>query len=381
MTKILISCGEVSGDIYAGALTTELVKLDPRVQVFGLGGDQMAAAGARLIGHYRGLSVTGLSEALAVLPRSLVMYRRLVDAMRKNRPDVLVTVDFPDFNFWLAAAGRRLGLPVVYYVSPQVWAWRRGRLRTLKQLVDRMLVIFPFEEAVYRNAGIPVEFVGHPLVDLAKSRTTRAALLLELGLAPTAPTVTLLPGSRPNEVRRLLPILVEAARITATSVPEVQFILARAPNLEDSLFSSVMHRREQGCPVVIEARTDDALSAADVVATASGTATVQAAIHGRPMVIIYRVSPLTYAIGRRFVRVDNYGMVNLIAGGPVAPELIQERCTASAVAKEIVSYLTDHNRTKRTKASLQIVRERLGGSGASGRAAQAVLKVAVRSRR
>ena len=381
MTKILISCGEVSGDIYAGALTSELVKLDSRAQVSGLGGDQMVAAGARLIGHYRGLSVTGLSEALAVLPRSLVMYRRLVDTMRKNRPDVLVTVDFPDFNFWLAAAARRLGIPVIYYVSPQVWAWRRGRLRTLKQLVDRMLVIFPFEEEVYRNAGIPVEFVGHPLVDLAESRTARTTLLLELGLAPRAPTVTLLPGSRPNEVRRLLPILFEAARITATRVPEVQFILARAPNLEDSLFSSLMRRREPWCPAVIEARTDDALSAADVVATASGTATVQAAIHGRPMVIVYRVSPLTYAIGRRFVRVDNYGMVNLIAGKPIVPELIQERCTASAVAEEIVGYLTDHDRMNQTKASLQIVRERLGGSGASHRAAQAVLKVASGSRR
>ena len=381
MTKMLISCGEVSGDIYAGALTSELVKLDSRVQVFGLGGDQMAAAGARLIGHYRGLSVTGLSEALAVLPRSLVMYRRLVDTMKKNRPDVLVTVDFPDFNFRLAAAARRLGIPVVYYVSPQVWAWRRGRLRTLKQLVDRMLVIFPFEEEVYRNAGIPVEFVGHPLVDLAESRTARTTLLLELGLAPRAPTVTLLPGSRPNEVRRLLPILFEAARITATRVPEVQFILARAPNLEDSLFSSLMRRREPWCPAVIEARTDDALSAADVVATASGTATVQAAIHGRPMVIVYRVSPLTYAIGRRFVRVDNYGMVNLIAGGSIVPELIQERCTASAVAEEIVCYLTDHDRMNQAKASLQIVRERLGGSGASHRAAQAVLKVASGSRR
>ena len=381
MTKILISCGEVSGDIYAGALTSELVKLDSRAQVSGLGGDQMVEAGARLIGHYRGLSVTGLSEALAVLPRSLVMYRRLVDTIRKNRPDVLVTVDFPDFNFWLAAAARRLGIPVVYYVSPQVWAWRRGRLRTLKQLVDRMLVIFPFEEEVYRNAGIPVEFVGHPLVDLAESRTARTTLLLELGLAPRAPTVTLLPGSRPNEVRRLLPILFEAARITATRVPEVQFILARAPNLEDSLFSSLMRRREPWCPAVIEARTDDALSAADVVATASGTATVQAAIHGRPMVIVYRVSPLTYAIGRRFVRVDNYGMVNLIAGKPIVPELIQERCTASAVAEEIVGYLTDHDRMNQTKASLQIVRERLGGSGASHRAAQAVLKVALGSTR
>ena len=286
MTKVLISCGEASGDMYAAALTSELVRLDPGAQVFGLGGDRMTAAGARLIGHYHGLSVTGLVEALAVLPRALAMYRRLVDAMRRDRPDVLVAVDFPDFNFRLASAGRRLGLPVVYYVGPQVWAWRRGRLRTLKRFVDRMLVIFPFEEAVYRDAGIPVEFVGHPLVDLAEAKTPRATLLAECGLKLAAPTVALLPGSRPNEVEQLLPILVEAARMIVAGVPEAQFIIARAPNLDESLFSPLAHWRGPRRPAVIEARTDDVLSAVDVVATASGTATIQAAIHGRPMVII-----------------------------------------------------------------------------------------------
>ncbi|MDP7294909.1 MAG: hypothetical protein QGG24_06275 [Vicinamibacterales bacterium] len=162
MPKVLISCGETSGDMYAAALTTELMRLAPAARVTGLGGDRLAAAGARLVSHYRGLSVTGLVEALAVLPRSWAIYRTLVAAMRRDRPDVVVVVDFPDFNFRLAAAARRLGVPVVYYVSPQVWAWRRGRVRTLARLVDLMLVIFPFEEAVYREAGIPVEFVGHP---------------------------------------------------------------------------------------------------------------------------------------------------------------------------------------------------------------------------
>ena len=376
MTKVLIACGEASGDMYAAALTSELVRLDPGAQVFGLGGDRMTAAGARLIGHYHGLSVTGLVEALAVLPRALAMYRRLVDAMRRDRPDVLVAVDFPDFNFRLASAGRRLGLPVVYYVGPQVWAWRRGRLRTLKRFVDRMLVIFPFEEAVYRDAGIPVEFVGHPLVDLAEAKTPRATLLAECGLKLAAPTVALLPGSRPNEVEQLLPILVEAARMIVAGVPEAQFIIARAPNLDESLFSPLAHWRGPRRPAVIEARTDDVLSAVDVVATASGTATIQAAIHGRPMVIIYRVSPLTYAIGRRFVQGDTYGMVNLVAGEPVVPELIQERCTPGAIAEEIVGYLTDPERTQRTQASLRSVQARLGGSGASLRAAQAVLEVA-----
>ncbi len=376
-TKVMISCGEASGDLYAAALASEISRADPGGQVFGLGGDRLAAAGAELVGHYGGLSVTGLVEALAVVPRALAMLRRLVVAARSRRPDVLVVIDFPDFNFRLASAVRRLGIPVVYYVGPQVWAWRSGRVRAMRRFVQRMLVIFPFEEAVYREAGIPVEFVGHPLVDLTETGAPRAAVLGAVGLAPAAPTVALLPGSRPNEVQRLLPVLVTAAARIAVAQPDAQFVVARAPHLDDELFAPL--RRWDGPgrpPAVVESRTDAVLSSSDVVVTASGTATVQAALHERPMVIVYKVSPLTYRIGRRFLRVDTFGMVNLVAGESIVPELIQERCTPEAIADEVLGYLTDADRVRRTRASLRAVRAQLGASGASWRAAEAVLAAA-----
>ena len=376
-TKVMISCGEASGDLYAAALASELSRADPDGRVFGLGGDRLAAAGAELVGHYGGLSVTGLVEALAVVPRALAMLRRLVAVARSRRPDVLVVIDFPDFNFRLASAVRRLGIPVVYYVGPQVWAWRPGRMRAMRRFVQRMLVIFPFEETVYREAGIPVEFVGHPLVDLTETRASRAAVLGAAGLEPTAPTVALLPGSRPNEVQRLLGVLVTAAARIAAAQPDAQFVVARAPHLDDELFAPL--RRWDGPgrpPAVVESRTDDVLSSSDVVVTASGTATVQAALHERPMVIVYKVSPLTYRIGRHFLHVDTFGMVNLVAGESIVPELIQERCTPEAIADEVLGYLTDADRAQRTRATLRAVRARLGASGASRRAAEAVLAAA-----
>ena len=375
MSSVMISCGEASGDLYAGALAQELARLDPAARVFGFGGDHLAAAGAELLGDYRGLAVTGLVEAVRVLPRSLAMYRRLVAAARDRRPDVFVAIDFPDFNFRLAGALRRLGVPVVYYVSPQIWAWRRGRMRTMKRIADRVLVIFPFEEAIYAEAGVAVEFVGHPLVDLARASQPRNAFLMAIGLDPAAPTVALLPGSRPNEVRQILPVLARARELVADRVPGVQFVVARAPHLDAALFAPLASSR-LGMPATVESRTDDVLAASDVVITASGTATVQAALHERPMVIVYRLSPLTYKLGKRFVLVDMYGMVNLVAGRRVVPELIQEGLTAEAVAQETIRYLTDADHRERTRKALGEVVVKLGAGGASRRAAEAVLRVA-----
>lgn len=380
MSTILISCGEASGDLYAGALAEEVRFLDPTARIVGLGGDRLRAAGGALVGDYRGLAVTGLAEALAVVPRSLAMYRRLLRAARAERPHVFVAIDFPDFNFRLGSALHGMGIPVVYYVSPQVWAWRPGRVRTMQRFVDRMLVIFPFEERIYREAGVPVEFVGHPLIDLAQARELRAAFLSRHGLDPEAPTVALLPGSRPNEVRAILPGLIGAARLVAARFPRAQFLVARAPNLAAALFDGVTGLARAGGrpPAVVEGATDDVLAASDVVLTASGTATVQAAIHERPMVIVYRLSPLTYRLGKPFVRVDTYGMVNLVAGDRIVPELIQDAFTPEAVAAEAISLLADETRGARTRAALRAVRARLGPPGASRRAAEAVLAVARR---
>jgi len=371
--RLLLSCGEASGDLYAGALTRELLALDPSLTISGIGGPRFAAAGGRLLADYRDLAVTGLTEAIPKIPRFLATRRAIVSAARTDRPDALVLIDAPDLNFRLAPGMRRLGIPVVYYIGPQIWAWRRRRLKTMRQFVDRMLVIFPFEEAIYREGGVPVEFVGHPLVDLARPTRGRAEFLSAHGLSRSAPTVAILPGSRPNEVRRILPDLVAAADRIRAQVRGVQFVVARAPRLDDGLFDPV---RAGGPIVVVEGETDTALASADVALTASGTATVQTALHDVPMVIVYRTSWLTYRLARWLVRVDAIGMVNLVAGEPVVPELIQDAFTPDAVAREAVSMLTDRDRSARIREGLARVRARLGGSGASRRAAEAILRVA-----
>ena len=372
--RLLLSCGEASGDLYAGELTRELLALDPALTITGLGGPQLAAAGGRLIDDYRDLAVTGLTEAIAKLPRSLEARRALVADAQRARPDALILIDFPDFNFRLAPPIKRLGVPVIYYISPQIWAWRPGRLATIRKIADCVLVIFPFEESIYREGGVPVEFVGHPLVDLAKPSAGREAFLSARGLSPEAPTVAILPGSRPNEVSRILPDLVAAAGQIRAAVPAAQFIVARAPRLGDGLFEPV-RARELGAAAIVEGDTDTVLASADVALTASGTATVQAALHDTPMVIVYRVSPLSYRLLRRLVTVETIGMVNLIAGERIVPELVQEAFTADAVAREAISMLTDASRAAAIRAGLATVRARLGGPGASRRAAQAVMRV------
>ena len=371
--RLLLSCGEPSGDLYAGALTRELRSLAPGISVRGLGGPAFAAAGGELIEDYRGIAVTGFTEVIAKLPRSFKTLTSLVAAARAERPDALVVIDFPDFNVRLARRVKTLGIPVVYYISPQIWAWRPGRLGTIREIADRVLVIFPFEVDVYKKAGVPVEFVGHPLVDLARASASREAFLRRVGLTPSAPTLAILPGSRPNEIRRILPDLVKAACEIRSRIPGAQFVVARAPNLEGEQFRAAC---DASLPMeVVEDETDTVLASADVALTASGTATVQAAIHDTPMVVVYRLSPVTYLLGRPLVKVDTYAMVNLIAGERIVPELIQGAFTPTAVADEAVSMLTDPARARRIRDGLARVRARLGGPGASRRAAEAVLSV------
>ncbi len=368
--RLLLSCGEASGDLYAGALVDQLHAIDPAIDVFGLGGPRLAAAGGRLVVDYRGLAATGVTEVLPKLGDYFAAMRALVSAAERERPDALVVVDFPDFNFRLARRVKRLGIPVVYYISPQIWAWRPRRLRAIRAFADRVLVIFPFEERIYRDGGVPVEFVGHPLVDLATVRMPRAAFLQAHGLSPDAPTVAILPGSRPNEVSRILPDLQTAADRIRAAVPAVQFVVARAPHLDDALFGAIGRQAR-----VVERDTDTVLAAADLALTASGTATIQAALHDTPMVVVYRVSPMTYRLARRLVTVPSIAMVNLIAGELVVPELVQDAFTPDGVAREAVALLTDPQRIARVRDGLARVRERLGGGGASRHAAEAILRL------
>jgi lipid-A-disaccharide synthase len=307
------------------------------------------------------------------------MLRKLVDTARDLRPHVFVAIDFPDFNFRLMAALRRLGIPIVYYVSPQLWAWRPGRMDTMKEYVDRVMVIFPFEEALYQRAGVSVEFVGHPLVDLIGQGQDRKEFLHDRGLDPGAPTVALLPGSRRNEVERTVPILTDALSLIRARVPNVQFVVACAPGVPDAMFAPLVHGQPDGRLVLVRDRTDDVLSASDVVITASGTATIQCALHEKPMVVVYRVSPLTYRLGKPFVHVDTFAMPNLVAGRRIVPELIQDDFTPERTAEETIALLTDEDKRTEMRADLLTVREQLGAPGATARAADSVLEVALSS--
>ncbi len=369
----MISCGEPSGDLYAGALATEILRADPSASIAGFGGDHLRNAGASLVGHYSGISVTGLLEVARVLPQTYAMYRRLVRYAAEHRPDVFVAIDFPDFNFRLARAIRRLGIPVVYYISPQLWAWRPGRMRTMREIADRVLVIFEFEKSIYEQASVPVDWVGHPLLDVMPPAEPRGMFVTRLGLVRERPVIALLPGSRRNELREILPRVVEAGKLIQHAIPDVQFVIARAPHLHEELFAP-LELLSPAPHVIVEGQTDQVLADADLAIVASGTVTVQAALHECPMVVVYRLSPVTYAVGRRFVLVDTFAMANLVAGRRVVPELIQDDFTPSAVADRAIRLIRDPGQRERMRADLRAVKAALGAAGASARAAAIVLE-------
>jgi lipid-A-disaccharide synthase len=303
------------------------------------------------------------------LRRLRALFRALLEETDRARPALAVLVDYPDFNLRLARKLREREVPVAYYVSPQVWAWRRGRIRAIRETVAHMIVIFPFEEDLYRTAGVPVTFVGHPLVDLVRPAPDSAAFRRRVGLDPSRPLIAVLPGSRPQEVRHNISPLAGALRLLGGSRPEAQFALGVAPGLDPAILA----RSLEGLPVVpVVGQTHSLMGTATLGLVASGTATVEAALLEMPMVVFYRLSPVTYALGRPFVRVPHYAMVNLIAGKEVAKELIQKDFSPQAIAHEATSLLDNPSLRERQRAALRSVRAALGASGASERAAAVI---------
>ena len=372
----MISAGEASGDRLGAGLARSLARLHPGVEIFGMGGDEMADAGVRLAGHASDVAVVGFVEVIRRLPTIRRAMARLESAFSEERPDILVPIDFPDFNLRLAAKAAAAGVPVVYYVSPQVWAWRRGRVRTLRQLVRRMLVLFPFESIFYEREGVPATFVGHPAA-AARARASRGELLPKLGLDPERRVVALLPGSRQGEAGRVFPILLNAARRLRQTYADVQFVVPAARTLPAG-FLEAMCAREGLVGVFI--RTGDypgILEVADAAAVASGTATLDAALAGVPFVAVYRMQPLSYLIARWLVTVDHIALPNLVAGRRIVPELVQGGFTPEAVAGELSSLLTDPKRAAEVRAGLAGVAALLSGDGAFDRAAAAVLAEAL----
>jgi lipid-A-disaccharide synthase len=367
--RVLVSCGEPSGDLYAGDLVHHLRGQVGSLEVFGLGGDRLRAEGGRLLAHVGDLAVVGLLEVLRHLRHLRAVFRAVLEEVDRDRPAVAVLVDYAEFNLRLARELKKRGVPVAYYVSPQVWAWRRGRVRSIRESVSHMIVIFPFEEPLYRDAGVPVTFVGHPLVELAQPAKDRAAFLSSHGLDATRPVLAVLPGSRRQEVAHNLPPIAGALRRLRQQRGDLQLALAVAPSLDPHLFD----RELTGLPVVrVSGHTHAILSAASAGIVASGTATVEAALMDLPMVVVYRVSPLTYALGRPFVRVPHYAMANLLANREVVRELIQGDFRPEAVAAEVLALLEDPGRRTTVRRGLAEIRARLGPTGASARAAAVV---------
>ncbi len=369
---IFFSCGEASGDLYVSELLSELSRRSPGLKSFGLGGMRCAAAGGELVVPLDDVSVIGLVEVVSKAPGLRRAMGRLCAAAERRRPAAAVLVDFSGFNLRLAKRLYALGIPILYYVSPQVWAWRRGRLRTIQDVVDQMLVIFPFEEVFYREHSIEAHYVGHPLVDLVRAERNREQFCRDLALDAERTIVALLPGSRRSEIERHVPVLRDAIVELKRQRPELQFLVSRASTITPALLTAALGDENESVRIVGES-TYDILAHAAVAVVASGTAAVEAAIAETPMVVIYRVGWASYLLGKPFVNLPHYSMVNLIAGRTLVPELFQGDVTASSVVSNVTRLIDDAAYREDMVKGLRDVKAKLGSGGASGRAAEAVL--------
>jgi len=372
--SIFIISGEESGDKHGAALLAALKRRLPSLKVRGMGGAAMRAEGLQGLDS-REISVVGLTEVFEKSPKIIKAFRGLKASLSKDKPDALILIDYPDFNLRFAREAKKRKVPIVYYISPQVWAWRKGRVKTIASLVDKMLVIFPFEEAIYREAGVDVEYVGHPLVDMVRCALTKAEALRLFGAEPGVTVVSILPGSRDSEVCRLLPQMLKAASLMKKELKgAVKFLLPAADSLKDSLFDGFL----KASPVraeVVRGKLYEALRASDAAVVTSGTVTLETALIGTPMVIAYKVSPLTYTIAKLMVSAEYIGLPNIIAGRTVVDELIQDKASPENISKSALDILRDPKRRNDIIKGYEEVRTRLGAGGAAEKAADAVFKI------
>ena len=375
---IMLSAGEASGDLHGGTLCHELRRLAPGLRLSGMGGARMAAAGVDHVADPTAHAVVGTSEAVGRLPRLYRAYRALVRRLREERPRALVVIDFPEFNMRLARQARQAGIPVVYFIPPQVWAWRRRRLRTIARLASQVLAVFPFEPALYEEAGVPVEFVGHPLLDVVPLGLDRREARRQLSLADNRAVVGLFPGSRKEEVTRLLPPMLEGVRRLAAGGAGPRLLLGLAPSIDRGLVSSLVSAAALPGPgaEVVEGRTHEVMAAADAILIASGTATLEAALLGTPMVVCYRVSPMTELTARLLIRIPWISLPNIVSGRTIVPEILQGDLSSERLAVEADRLLGNSEAATAQRRAFAELRARLGEPGVGRRAALAVLRTA-----
>lgn len=376
MKKIMIMSGEASGDLHGANLAKEIRKADPSALLYGVGSRNMKEAGVTMLADASEISVVGISEVITHIRVIYRVYSKLKLFLKQERPDLLILIDFPDFNIMLGKAARKLGIPVLYYISPQVWVWRKGRIKTIAGLVKAMIVVFPFEVPLYRQAGVDVRFVGHPLTDVVYSDLTKEQAKSKLGLAQEHRTVALLPGSRKTEVMNLLPDMLTAAKILLSRFPRLQFVLPVAHTLTRDFIRNFVD--QSGVPISItDGKVYDVLKASDAAIVTSGTATLETGLMAVPMTIVYRISGITYFVLSKMVNagLEHIGLVNIVAGERLVPELLQQEANPENMADALTKMLSDPGYYDHIRDGLQNVRGKLGDSGASARAASVVMEM------
>ena len=373
--KIMIVAGEASGDLHGANLVKALRRLSPDLEILGIGGTKMAEAGVKILFDVSGMAIVGFTGVLFHFRKLRRIFLETCRVISAGKFDTLILIDYPGFNLRLAAHVRKMkkDLPIIYYISPQVWAWGKGRVKRITELVDRMIVVFPFEREIYEAEGLPVEFVGHPLLDIiGEGRVGKEETGADLGVSPgKQPIIGLLPGSRRQEVSRLLPVMLKAAELMKEE-KDLRFILPRASTIASPEINNLL---PPGLEVrVIAGRTSRALALADLLLVASGTATLEAACVGTPMMIIYKVSLLNWLLAKALIKIPHLGLVNIVAGRKIVPEFLQFEAEPRRIASAALSLLEDKNRLELMRSELKAVRAKLGRPGASRRAARLVLE-------
>ena len=369
--KFLIVAGEASGDLHGGDLVTHMKASNPNSRFFGIGGKRMREAGVTTFFDIARMGTVGILEAFAEMPLYLKVYRTLVREIRTGQYTALILIDYPTLNLLLAKKSRDAGCPVFYFISPQIWAWHKSRIRKIRETVTRMFVVLPFEKKLYDQAGVDAEFLGHPFADQVKLSMTREQAFEKFGLQPGSKTIGLLPGSRQNEIDSLLPVMLEAAEKIQKQMPDCQFILPVAGTIN----SDCIRNRLGDNPLkvrIIEGKSYDVMHCCDFLIIASGSATLEAGILRRPMVIVYKLKRITYWLAKLLVETKMIGLVNIVAGKKLVPELIQGQVTADNIAQESLMILNDPERYQEVQKEMQKIQQALGEPGVMRRVAQSI---------
>jgi lipid-A-disaccharide synthase len=381
MTTIMIIAGESSGELYGSLLAKALKAQSPDLHLIGIGGERMKEAGVELVSYIS--DAFGLVEAVSSYGKIRMSFNNAIEALEKFRPDVLIPIDYPDFNMKVAKVAKTLGIKILYYVSPQVWAWRSGRVKKIAELVDRMAVLLPFEEKIYKDSGLPCEFVGHPILEEIEdylARKDRRGYKTALGFDADKSLLSLLPGSRPHELNKLLPVMVDIVKQFKAdpSIPEgrhCQFCMPLAPNTDEQKYGHYLDLLKQEGVIISKGDSVKVLAASDMAVVASGTATLQTAFLEVPMVVVYKLSPLTYHLGKRIVKVKYITLVNILSGRAVVLELLQKKANAGEVIREIKKIMSDKNYRDEMIRSYRKIKEPFIGKNASERVARMALEM------